>query len=56
MNNEIIKEKSKSFLDRINTPFVQRVGNKLIEKKYLYPAFFLPVVIMLLVYAKLLKV
>lgn len=51
MNNEIIKEKSKSFLDRINTPFVQRVGNKLIEKKYLYPAFFLPVVIMLLVYA-----
>lgn len=51
MNNEIIREKSKSFLDRINTPFVQRIGNKLIEKKYLYPAFFLPVVIMLLVYA-----
>lgn len=51
MDNAIINEKPKSFLDRINTPFVQRVGNKLIEKKYLYPSFLLPVAIMLLVYA-----
>ena len=51
MNNAVSQKKPRSFLDRINTPFVQSVGNKLIEKKYLYPSFFLPIVIMLLVYA-----
>ena len=51
MNNDILQDKPRSFLDKINTPFVQRVGNKLIEKRYLYPSFFLPVIILLLVYA-----
>ena len=47
------KEKFARFLDKINTPFVQKVGNTLIEKKYLYPSFLLPIGIMLLVYAAL---
>lgn len=47
------KEKFAKFLDKINTPFVQKVGNTLIEKKYLYPSFLLPIGIMLLVYAAL---
>lgn len=51
MNNENIQDQPKNFLDKINTPFVQKVGNKLIEKKYLYPSFLLPIIIMLLVYA-----
>lgn len=51
MNDNITKEKHISFLERINTPFMQKVGNKIIEKSYLYPSFLLPVVIMLLVYA-----
>ena len=48
MNNE---NKLTRFLDRINTPLVQKIGNKLIEKKYLYPSFLLPVGIMLIVFA-----
>ena len=50
MNNELINEKPRGFLEKLNTPFVQKVGNKIIEKSYLYPSFVLPVVIMLLVY------
>ena len=51
MDNTMTNERQRGFLDRINTPFVQNVGNKLIEKKYLYPSFLLPVAIMMLVYA-----
>lgn len=51
MDNVTTSKKQKSFLDMINTPFVQRVGNRLIEKKYLYPSFLLPIAIMMLVYA-----
>lgn len=46
-----IKNGFSKFLDKINTPFVQKVGNTLIEKKYLYPSFLLPIGIMLAVYA-----
>ena len=51
MDNKNVKKNSRGFLDKLNTPFVQKVGNKLIEKKYLYPSFLLPVAIMMLVYA-----
>ena len=51
MDNVIDKGNKRSFLEKLNTPFVQRVGNKLIEKKYLYPSFLLPVGIMMLVFA-----
>ncbi|MBQ4510302.1 MAG: YfhO family protein [Clostridia bacterium] len=51
MNNELIENKPKSFFEKINTPFIQKVGNKIIEKSYLYPSFVLPIIIMLLVYA-----
>lgn len=51
--SKTFKEKWYAFLDKINTPFVQKVGNKLIEKRYLYPSFLLPIGIMLLVYALL---
>ncbi len=51
------KEKSRAklsaFADRINTPFVQRVGNKVISKKHLYPSFLFPVMLLLIVYAAL---
>ena len=51
------REKSKvklsAFADKINTPFVQRVGNKLISKKHLYPSFAFPVLILMVVYAAL---
>ncbi len=49
-NNELKENKFKRFLNKINTPFVQRIGNKLIEKKYLYPSFLLPIGIMLVVF------
>lgn len=45
------QSKFKSFLKRLNTPFVQRVGNKLIEKKYLYPSFLMPFAILFTIYA-----
>lgn len=52
MTNNKIKERGlQGFLNKINTPFVQKVGNKLIEKKYLYPSFLLPIGIMLIVFA-----
>ncbi len=62
MNNENNTQSSLSFVDKlriklnafaekINTPFVQRVGNKLISKKHLYPSFGFPVMILLIVYA-----
>lgn len=50
MDNINSKQKT-SFFDKINTPFIQKVGNKIIEKRYLYPSFLLPIVIMMLVYA-----
>ncbi len=50
MDNVITNEKSR-FLENLNSPFVQKIGNKLIEKKYLYPSFLLPMGIMLLVFS-----
>lgn len=48
-----MSERLSAFADRINTPFVQRVGNKLISKKHLAPSFFFPVLILMIVYAAL---
>ena len=51
LNN--FKVKARAFADRINTPFVQRVGNKVISKKHLYPSFFFPFMLLMIVYAAL---
>jgi len=45
------RDRLSALRDKLNTPFVQRVGNKLISKKHLYPAFGFPVVLLLIVYA-----
>jgi len=45
--------KLNAFAERINTPFVQRVGNKVISKKHLYPSFAFPVLLLMIVYAAL---
>ncbi len=47
------RHKLSAFCEKINTPFVQRVGNKLISKKHLYPSFFFPVLLLMVVYAAL---
>lgn len=47
------KEKFQSFKNKINTPFVQRIGNRLIERKHLFPSFAFPVLLLLIVYAAL---
>ena len=47
------RHKFAAFCERINTPFVQKVGNKLISKKHLLPSFGFPVVLLLVVYAAL---
>ena len=45
-----LRIKLNAFAERINTPFVQRVGNKLISKKHLYPSFAFPVMVLLIIY------
>ena len=45
------RDRFASFCEKINTPFVQRVGNKLISKKHLAPSFGFPVMLLLIVYA-----
>ena len=45
-----LRIKLNAFAEKINTPFVQRVGNKLISKKHLYPSFAFPVMVLLIIY------
>ena len=47
------KAKLSAFADKINTPFVQRVGNKVISKKHLYPSLAFPILLLAIVYAAL---
>lgn len=49
-SKEALSNKISSFADKINTPFVQRIGNSIISKKYLLPSLFVPMGIMLLVF------
>ena len=48
-----LRAKLNAFAEKINTPFVQRVGNKLISKKHLYPSFAFPVMVLLIIYGAL---
>lgn len=45
------KGRLNAFFSKLNTPFVQRVGLKLREKKYLYPSFLMPFAILFIIYA-----